>query len=71
MTTTIHATFDGQVLRPDEPLPLAPNSRVLITIQPAGEKGSALTLEALLAQVTKDNLHAEVDTGPSVGNEAW
>ncbi len=28
-----------------------------------------LTLELLLAQVTEENLHAEVDTGPAVGNE--
>jgi len=31
----------------------------------------ALTLEALLAEVTELNLHREVDTGPSVGGEAW
>jgi hypothetical protein len=28
----IHATFDGQVFRPDEPLTLPPNTRVTITI---------------------------------------
>jgi antitoxin MazE len=31
----------------------------------------ALTLEYLLAQVTEDNLHREIDTGPAMGNEAW
>ena len=31
----------------------------------------APTLESLLAKVTKDNLHAAVDTGEAVGNEAW
>ncbi len=31
----------------------------------------ALTLEHLLAQVTEDNLHREIDTGPAMGNEAW
>ncbi|MFN8510611.1 MAG: AbrB/MazE/SpoVT family DNA-binding domain-containing protein [Deinococcaceae bacterium] len=31
----------------------------------------AWTLGALLAGVTKDNLHTEVDTGLAVGNEAW
>jgi antitoxin MazE len=31
----------------------------------------ALTLESLLAQVTDQNLHGEVDTGPAVGNEVW
>jgi antitoxin MazE len=29
------------------------------------------TLEALLAEVTKDNLHASVDTGEAIGNEVW
>ena len=30
-----------------------------------------LTLKMLLAKVTKDNLHHEVDTGPATGNEIW
>ena len=29
------------------------------------------SLEALLAQVTPENLHGEVDTGHPVGREAW
>ncbi len=29
------------------------------------------TLKQLLAKVTKDNLHHEVDTGTTVGNETW
>ena len=31
----------------------------------------ALSLTALLAQITDENLHHEVDTGPAVGGEAW
>ncbi len=31
----------------------------------------APTLDQLLAGITDDNLHAEIDTGPAVGNEAW
>lgn len=31
----------------------------------------ALTLENLLAQVSEDNLHGEIETGPAVGNEVW
>jgi len=31
----------------------------------------ALTLEHLLAQVTDENLHSEIDTGPAVGKEVW
>lgn len=33
MTTTIEAVFDGKVLRLDQPLPFAPNTRVRITIE--------------------------------------
>jgi antitoxin MazE len=29
------------------------------------------TLKQLLAKVTKKNLHREIDTGSSRGNEAW
>ena len=29
------------------------------------------TLKQLLAKVTKENLHHEVDTGAVVGNETW
>jgi antitoxin MazE len=28
-------------------------------------------LDDLLAQITPDNLHGEIDTGDAVGNEAW
>ena len=30
-----------------------------------------LNLKQLLAKVTKENLHHEVDTGPVTGNETW
>ncbi|MCB9009171.1 MAG: AbrB/MazE/SpoVT family DNA-binding domain-containing protein [Ardenticatenaceae bacterium] len=30
-----------------------------------------LTLEALLAQITDENLHEEVETGTAVGGEVW
>ena len=30
-----------------------------------------LDLERLLAEVTEENLHREVDTGPAMGDEAW
>jgi antitoxin MazE len=54
---------------------LEQNSLVTISI----EEGKLLlepakpsySLEELLAEVTKDNLHREVETGPAVGNEAW
>jgi hypothetical protein len=33
MTKTIKAVFDGKTLRPEEPLELAPNTRVRLTIE--------------------------------------
>jgi predicted DNA-binding antitoxin AbrB/MazE fold protein len=33
MTKTLQAVFDGEVLRPEEPLDLEPNTRVRITIE--------------------------------------
>lgn len=51
MTKTIHATFDGEVLRPDEPLAIPANTRVLITIttgpQRARPEGFLETAEGL------------------------
>ncbi|KUK12725.1 MAG: Transcriptional regulator/antitoxin, MazE [Moorella sp. 60_41] len=29
------------------------------------------SLEQMLAQVTSDNTHGEIDTGPQVGREIW
>jgi len=33
MTKTLEATYDGETLRPDEPLDLKPNTRVRVTIE--------------------------------------
>jgi hypothetical protein len=38
MTITVEATFDGEVLRLKRPPDLAPNTRVIVTIQPVEEK---------------------------------
>jgi hypothetical protein len=37
MTKTLLATFDGEVLRPEEPLSLSPNTRVRVTIETLAE----------------------------------
>jgi len=39
MITTMEATFDGEMLRLDEPLELEPNTRVRITIEKTGQNG--------------------------------
>lgn len=33
MPTSLYATFDGEVLRPEEPLRLAPNTRVRLVLE--------------------------------------
>lgn len=33
MTTTLYATFDGEVLRPEEPISLEPNTRVRVILE--------------------------------------
>ncbi|MDB9375234.1 AbrB/MazE/SpoVT family DNA-binding domain-containing protein [Nodularia sphaerocarpa] len=35
------------------------------------KKPKRYSLEALIEQITPDNLHAEVDSGVAVGKEAW
>ena len=40
-----------------------------IVVRPAAE--TVYTLDELLARVTEENIHREVDTGPAVGNEVW
>jgi|SRR5215213_5594394 len=32
MTRTLHARYDGEALHPEEPLPIAPETRLLITV---------------------------------------
>jgi antitoxin MazE len=40
-----------------------------IKIMPMPDK--KITLEELMSKVNKTNIHNEIDTGTSVGNEAW
>ena len=43
------------------------NGRLIIEPIPV----SVLDLEQLLSQITPENIHHEIDTGPAVGNEIW
>jgi hypothetical protein len=36
--TSVNATFDGEVVRTDEPLPLPPNARVTVSFEAADEE---------------------------------
>jgi antitoxin MazE len=40
-----------------------------LVITPVAKPG--ITLKKLMAKVTSENLHHEVDTGPAAGNETW
>lgn len=55
-------------LEPDSPVVLSLRGNKLV-IKPAS--ASDLKLDDLLARVTKDNIHGEVDTGPPAGREVW
>jgi len=62
------ALADEVGLKDNSPVQLSLHERQLVIIpllQPT------LSLEALLAQVTDNNRHAEAPTGPAVGGEAW
>jgi predicted DNA-binding antitoxin AbrB/MazE fold protein len=47
MTTQVEATFTNGVLRPDQPLPLADQARVRLTIEPVEEWSRDKSLAAL------------------------
>lgn len=55
-------------LEPNSPVELSLRGRKLV-IEP--RSASDLNLDDLLARVTKDNIHGEVDTGPPTGREVW
>jgi len=65
----IPKSFAAEVgLQDDSPVEISLASGKLI-VGPLA-KGKA-TLRQLLAQVTKENLHREVETGSPAGNEVW
>lgn len=55
-------------LKDNSPVQISLHDQQLVIV-PAPEP--ACNLEALLAQVTESNRHAEIVTGPAVGGEAW
>lgn len=80
MKARLQKMGDGLVLRIPEPfarqIGLEPNSPVELSLR--GRKlviepvsASDLNLDDLLARVTKDNIHGEVETGPPAGREVW
>ncbi len=45
MDRIVTATFDGQAFQPDTPLDLQPNTRYVLTIQPAPEAPAVLEID--------------------------
>jgi hypothetical protein len=45
MTRTLHAKYDGEALHPEEPLPIAPETRVLITVDTEDDREPEFTRE--------------------------
>jgi antitoxin MazE len=54
---------------------LHPSSEVEVSLEKGEVRLSPVRprwkLQQLLARVRKKNLHAEIDTGPGIGREAW
>jgi antitoxin MazE len=55
-------------LGPDSPIEIRLEDGRLV-ISPASQP--EYNLEALLGKITPENLHAEIDSGGAIGNEAW
>jgi len=51
MTTTMTVLFDGEVLRPEGPVDLEPNTHYVITIQPKSERTDGLDAWDILEQL--------------------
>lgn len=59
-----------------EEMHMLPNTAVELTISKGSLmitplKAPAFSLEDLLASVTPENIHGEIDSGSAVGDEAW
>lgn len=61
-------TAEGHDLTDEEK---SPDALRLTANNPAGAATHELSLEQMLAQITEDNRHGEVDFGPPVGKEVW
>ena len=66
MNGHIEKRGDEVVVLLDEPTSLADGTSVEVTVS-----RRKLTLEELVAGITDENRHDEVDWGPPVGNEVW
>ena len=68
LAVRIPAAFASELgLEPDKAVEISLEDGQLVI----GRSEEDYTLEALLSQVTEQNLHSETDTGAAVGNEVW
>jgi len=69
LAVRIPKTFAEEVgLKDDSPVNLRLSQGTLV-LEPSAPRPPSL--EKLLAKVSKANLHAEFETGPAKGREAW
>lgn len=60
MTTQVTATFVNGMLKPDQPLPLADQTRVKLTVEPIepwSQEGAAAAWESLKARLRERPIH--------------
>ncbi len=62
------ATLAAVGFRVDDPVEVREESGRIV-IEPVRQQPESL--DRLLARVTEENIHDEVDFGPAVGTEAW
>jgi antitoxin MazE len=55
-------------LREDSPVEISVRSGKLVVV---AIEEPQLSLEELVAKITPENRHAEIETGAAVGNEVW
>jgi hypothetical protein len=58
---TLYATFDGHVLRPEEPLSLPANTRVRLLLEPAGPETAANEVLSFLSVARSVELEGPPD----------
>jgi predicted DNA-binding antitoxin AbrB/MazE fold protein len=68
MSRTVEAVFDGEVLRPEEPLELEPNTRVRITIE--AQPDAETSKKSFLRTARSLNLDGPPDWSERIGQHS-
>jgi hypothetical protein len=67
---TLYATFDGQVLLPEEPIPLPPNTRVRLHLEPVGIESTSKHLHGHDEDRRTPSTGLFESTDPRLGEES-